>query len=131
MYNAELRSKKDNIYSILSEPRKTAHLAGASGTGKTRLALEALRPIERFNSSSEYSDLSHLVLYSSAGKKNDFDLRKLKTSRIILVIDDCSLEEAETFHKIAIQEDSRLSLLTIGNEETEKGLQYIIKKTTR
>ncbi len=131
MCNAELRSKKDNIYSILSEPRKTVHLAGASGTGKTRLALETFRPIEKFNSSNKYPDLSHLILYSSAGNLKSSHLRELKTSRVILVIDDCSLAEAEAFHKIAIQEDSRLSLLTIGNEETEKGLQYIIRKTTR
>ena len=125
MFHEELKEKQDRIYNILTQPRKTAHLAGASGTGKTRLALEAFRP-----NSNKLANLSQLILYSSADHLKISQLRELKNSRVILVIDDCSLEKAEQFHKIAIQEDSQLSLLTIGNEETEKGLHYIIGKTT-
>ncbi|MCZ0932348.1 MAG: HipA N-terminal domain-containing protein, partial [Oligoflexia bacterium] len=126
MFHEVLKNKQKRIYNILTEPRKTVHLAGASGTGKTRLALEAFRPI----SNETAVDLSHLVLYSSAENLNTFHLRELKTFRVILVIDDCSLEKAEPFHKIAVQEDSQFSLLTIGNEETEQGLQYIIRQIT-
>ena len=57
------------------------------------------------------------MLYSSVEDLKDFHLRELKTFRAILIIDDCSLEKAEIFHKIALQEDSQLSALTIGHEK--------------
>ena len=110
MYNPGLENKKNNIYGTLSEPGKTIHLAGASGVGKTRLALETFRPTEQ-------SDLSYLVLYSSAENLKDVHLRELKIFRAVLIIDDCSLKRAEIFHKIALQEDSQLSVLTIGHEK--------------
>ena len=111
MYNSELKNKKDSIYKILSEPRGVAHLAGVSGVGKTRLALEIFRP------PTEQPDLSHFVLYSYAENLKDSHLRELKKIRTILIIDNCSLEKAEMFHKIALQEDSQLSVLTIGHEK--------------
>ena len=126
MFHDLLKEKQEKIYHILTEPRKTAHLTGISGTGKTRLALEAFRP----RSNDTTIDLSKLVLYSSSENLNTNHLRELKKFRVILVIDDCDLKKAEQFHKIAIQEDSELSLLTIGTEETEQGLQHIIKQTT-
>ncbi|MDE0118754.1 MAG: HipA N-terminal domain-containing protein [Bdellovibrionales bacterium] len=110
MYHPDLENKKNNIYKILSEPRKVAHLVGVSGVGKTRLTLEVFRPTEKF-------DLSPFALYSSAEDITDFHLRELKKFRAILIIDDCPLEKAEIFHKIALQEDSQLSILTIGHEK--------------
>ena len=120
MYNSDLENKKNSIYKLLSEPRRVVHLTGVSGVGKTRLALEVFRPIEQ-------SDLSYFVLYSPAENITDFDLRKLKSSRTILIIDDCSLKKAETFHKIALQESSQLSVLTIGHEKqiTSKDVKVI------
>ena len=61
-------------------------------------------------------DLSPFVLYSPAEELKSSHLRDLKNFRTILVIDDCSREKAESFHKIAVQEDSQLSLLTIGTD---------------
>ena len=109
MYNSDLKSKQNSICKILSEPGKSVHLTGVGGVGKTRLALEAFRPTEQ-------SDLSYLVLYSSAVNMQDFHFRALKSFRVILIIDDCSLEKAEMFHKIVLREDSQLSVLTIGDE---------------
>ena len=109
MYNPDLENKKNSIYRILSKPRRAVHLAGVGGVGKTRLALEAFRPTEQ-------SDLSYFVLYSSTENLKDFHLRELKAFRAILIIDDCSLEKAEMFHKIVLREDSQLSVLTIGDE---------------
>ena len=162
-FHEELKEKRDRISNILSERRKIVHLAGVSGVGKTRLALEVFRPFkEQFSlfesnklltgksslekgynkdnkagiksdlQSEELIDkkntvnLSHLVLYSFSEHLKTTHLRELKKNRCILVIDNCSLEQAEQFHKIALQEDSSLSLLTIGNEETEQGLQSIM-----
>ena len=102
MFHDLLKEKQERIYHVLTEPRKTAHLTGISGTGKTRLALEAFRP----RSNDTTIDLSHLVLYSSSENLNTTHLRELKKFRIILVIEDCSLKEGGQFHKIAIQEDS-------------------------
>ena len=149
MTHSDLNEKRERIRNILSQPGGAVHLTGASGLGKTRLALEAFRPIYR---ESEYSnkhlnnksdpsktedyldkeeDLSPLVLYSSAENLREFNLRELKVSRAILIIDDCSLEKAEAFHKIAVQEDTLFSLLTIGQDEkTAKGVWPIIRKKT-
>jgi len=122
MFHEELKDKQNQILNLLSQPRQIAHLSGVSGVGKTRLALEIFRPPKPSGVSSGVSsdgsfDLSHFVLYASSGAIETSYLRELKKNRLILVIDDCSLEEAESFHKIALQEDSLLSLLSIGNEE--------------
>ena len=76
--------------------------------------METFRFFKYFNSSDEYPDLSHLVLYSSAENLNDSHLRPLQASRVILVIDDCSVEKAKKFQEIVSQKNSKLSLLTIG-----------------
>ena len=164
MYSEDLYKKQNDIYNILSQPGKTAHLSGAGGTGKTRLALEIFRSqlnennnasqsfsINKKSGTAHYPDLSYSVsyssseaeqvyhrqndsnlsysvLYSSAEELKPSDLRELKTSRAILVIDDCPPERLEDFHKIALQEDSQLSLLSIGNEDTEKDLRHIIRE---
>ena len=116
MCHSDLEKKKHNIYNLLSKPGKAVHLAGVSGVGKTRLALESFRPDQQL-------DLSYLVLYGSAKGLTKYNLRELKTFRAILIIDDCSLDEAEVFHQIALREDSHLSILTIGHEK------QIISKT--
>lgn len=129
MIHSELDKKRNFIRSVLLKPKGVIHLTGAGGTGKTRLAMETFRPIYKELKYSnktddnliQEEDLSHLVLYSSANDLKKFHFRELKLSRLILIIDDCSLEEAESFHKIALQEDSKLSLLTIGHEEKVEG----------
>ncbi len=109
MCHKGLEAKRNQLYEALSRPRQTARLIGASGLGKTRLALEALRPAAK-------DDLSPLILCASAADLKESDIRELKASRAIVIADDCPLEKAEAFHKIALQEDSRLSLLTIEHE---------------
>ena len=85
--------------------------------------------INKKSETAHYPDLSYLVLYSSAEELKPSDLRELKTSRAILVIDNCPLERLEDFHKTALQEGSQLSLLSIGNEDTENDLRHIDTKT--
>ena len=140
MFHENLNDKKNAVCNFLSKPKQVVHLRGAGGVGKTRLALEVFRlassiadyrnqkiagsylPDTATGSRTEkkperpLEDLSPFVLYSSAEVLQPSDLRKLKTRRAVLVIDDCSKEKMESFHKIAIQEDSRLSLLTIGSD---------------
>ncbi len=175
MFHPALYQKLKSIREILSAPKGAVHLTGASGLGKTRLALEALRPekalsvksaltgykasasksrganardltasksetqkndktepavlnemgalsspVDSANGPPLEKDLSPLALYSSAKELTDFNLRQLEPFRAILIIDDCSLEEALRFHKISAQPDSKLSLLTLGHEEKQK-----------
>ena len=122
MYHAELEKKKLALFNALSHPQQTAHLTGPSGVGKTRLALESFRPpIEdhdrAFEQKIHKNDMSSLVLYSPAHLITEAHIRELKNSRAILIVDDCSLEKAEQFHKLVLQKDSQLSLLTIGLEK--------------
>ena len=134
MLHSELEEKKNRIYEILSRPRQTARLIGSSGLGKTRLALEAFRP-ENFRETAapraalsgtdenpaadraRKADLSPLIIYSPAACLEESHLRDLKSARAVVIADDCPPEEAAAFHKIALQRDSRLSLLTIEHEE--------------
>ena len=113
----KLEDKPSSIYNILSKPRQTVRLSGPSGIGKTRLALEVFRPPTTFNFAQEKPYLSHLVLYSSSENLKESHLRELKTSRAILIIDDCSIAQAKKFQNIVLQENSKLSLLSIGYEE--------------
>ena len=108
--NSKLREKKQQIYNGLLRPKTAIHLTGASGLGKTRLAFEAFRPdLEK----EDHLDLSHLALYSSAEELTLKDIRDLKGSRAILIVDNCNARQAEAFRKIALSADSQLSLLTI------------------
>lgn len=127
--HSELDKKRKSIRGILSRPGGVIHLTGASGLGKTKLALEAFRPpSQKFNDSDEVEeDLSDLVLYSSAEELKDFSFKEL-TSRAILIIDDCSIEQAESFHKVlSTQKVSSLSLLTIGNEGNAESIRGIFR----
>ena len=110
MYHNELKQKKDLIYNTLSERGRGLCLTGASGVGKTRLALEAFRP-----QPADQEDLSPLVLYADMGEEplTTQNIKDLKNHRLILIIDNCPLEKAEVFHQTASQEDSQISLLTI------------------
>ena len=126
MYHAQLEQKKSALYDHLSQPQQTAHLTGPSGVGKTRLALEVFRPPtdntksadhdRTFKQTTHKNDISALALYSPAHLITETNIRELKNSRAILIIDDCPLDKVERFHKIALQEDSNLSLLTIGQK---------------
>ncbi len=123
MSHAELEKKKLALFNYLSHPQQTAHLTGPSGVGKTRLALESFRPPKEedhdraFEQKIHTNDISALVLYSPAHLITEAHIRELKNSRAILVVDDCSIEKAERFHKLALQKDSQLSFLTIGLEK--------------
>ena len=57
MSHPDLNKKRAHIRSVLSKPGGVIHLTGASGIGKTRLALEA------FHSKYQDEDLSPLVHY--------------------------------------------------------------------
>ena len=124
MSHPELDKKRRNIRSILSRPGGAIHLMGASGLGKTRLVLEAFRPASQKPGYSDEmeKDLSDLILYSPAEELKAFSFKEL-SSRAILIIDDCSIKQAESFHKVlSAQKASGLSLLTIGNEESVHGM---------
>lgn len=124
MSHPELDKKRKSIRNILSRPGGVVHLIGASGLGKTRLVLEAFRPVfqKPGDSNKIEEDLSDLILYSSAEKLQDFSFKEL-SSRAILIIDDCSIKQTESFHKLlSAQRASGLSLLTIGNEEAAHGM---------
>ena len=130
MSHPELDKKRRNIRSILSRPGGAIHLMGASGLGKTRLVLEAFRPVSQkpgyFGEMEE--DLSDLILYSPAEELKAFSFKEL-SSRAILIIDDCSIKQAESFHKVlSTQKASGLSLLTIGNGESVRGMFRTIWK---
>ena len=109
----KLEEKKQQVYKYLLQPRSVVHLTGAGGLGKTRLAFEAFRPEFEKGGRLKKPDLSHLILYSLAEELSPKDIRELKPSRAILIIDDCTARQAEAFRQAVCEGDSQLSLLTI------------------
>jgi hypothetical protein len=107
----------------LAEPRRVARIVGLSGLGKTRLALEAFRPISQRQES--HLALQHRVVYLDA----TLDIPNL-TGTVsawcseglegILVVDNCDLRLHQQLQTHIQHTRSRLSLLTLDYNPDEK-----------
>ena len=86
-------------------------IAGLSGLGKTRLCFETL----------SLDDLKSVVLYVTArGLKNSSFQNTLlidKGMHVIIVVDECSLEDHEYFANLFSNRGMRLAMITLANEE--------------
>jgi hypothetical protein len=96
-----------------------ARLAGLSGLGKTRLALELFRPPESAGDEPDQAVLSAACVYVGDGANAAEVLRQTMLSlrehrvRAIVVVDECPLDLHEKLEPIAVAPDSTLSLLTL------------------
>ena len=111
---------REKLRGIVETPKGVARVVGPSGTGKSRLVLEALGPTETEKNSGV--KLSDLVLYAV---EPETDPRKIKEyawnlansrKRTVLIIDRCSEETRIDLANIAKHSDSSLSLVTINWE---------------
>ncbi len=114
---ADLRAfLRARIYS----PRSVARLVGASGIGKSRLALEALGPTDEEEEAR--IALSDLVLYADETEVGAFGVTTAVQTlvdlcvRAVVVVDRCAAETHRTLAAMALRSGSKLSLLTIDHE---------------
>lgn len=102
-------------------PRNVIRIVGSSGLGKTRLVFEAFRPPDNDPASApEQARLSSLYCYISAAdvqgvEKLLVDWRRLNRSGVVIV-DDCTHELHDKLSQEVARADSRLTLITIGND---------------
>jgi hypothetical protein len=100
----------------LAEPRRVARIIGLSGLGKTRLALEAFRPLSPEQASPP--DLHHRVVYVDAAL-NIPNLAATVSAWCaqglegILVVDNCDLRLHQQLQTHIRHPQSQLSLLTL------------------
>lgn len=109
---------KEQIYNHLAESKKYIRIIGPSGIGKSRFAFEC------FN---ETKTLSHVILSSSAifcdyrtiGNKI-FEIATALSrveANTLLVVDECSREDAIKLGDIIMSEDGNLQIITIGLDD--------------
>lgn len=117
-------SARDNaIRSIRASalmPRNAIRIVGSSGLGKTRLVFEAFRPPPNDDPAlfPEQARISSAFCYMSADESIEQAVvgwRRLNRSGVI-VVDDCPFALHERLKDAVTHVDSRLSLITIGND---------------
>ena len=110
-----------HLGSRIAEPRSVFRIVGLSGIGKSRLTLEALDPTEEDETTGR--TLSYMVMYADESEVgsaavNDV-VQKLADSRerAIVVVNHCAPETHRILDGMVRRSDSRLSLITIDDEE--------------
>ena len=118
----------DDRLAVLREPvregasgtRRVVRVVGPSGTGKSRLILEALGPCEE-DESLGFS-LADLVLYADESELGDFAInRDVQTlaengQRAVVVVDRCPPESHRILVGMVQRRESAVSLITIDDE---------------
>lgn len=110
----------ESLRSAAAEERSVARLTGASGLGKSRLVFEAFRPPDDPAANPAQARLSSQFCFLNAARTVDIEavLRAWRrtNSTGTVVIDDCPLALHEMLAEEVGRADSRLSLITIGND---------------
>ncbi len=101
----------------LAQPRTVLRLVGLSGLGKTRIALEMFRPPASRDDIAQAAR-SAAVVYAHSSIGPDQIVRILHQwraheSRLIFVVDDCSIELHRALDEVARHPDSNVSLMTL------------------
>lgn len=118
--DSRLEPFRTELRKLIEPARGVARIVGLSGTGKSRLALEALRPTDDEENSGLF--LSDLVLYSSEPEAGTVNIKSVVQSladssvRAIVVVDQCTTETHQDLAAMVKRTSSRLSLVTIDPE---------------
>ena len=115
--NERLDGYLKDLREHLSQPKKVARIVGLSGLGKTRLALEAFRPVDN-GSDISLKILSEAVAYFDFNRSpqeffNFIEQANLQGFSGIVVADNCSKEDHLILEDLIRVEEGKLSLLSI------------------
>ena len=104
----------------VAEPREVVRVVGLSGVGKSRLTLEALRSTaeDRLAGRLQSDTVMYAVLSESSPEHVMQVVQRLAGSgkRALVVVDNCDPETHQVLTGMVLREESRLSLVTIGDE---------------
>ena len=102
------------------EARSVTRITGASGLGKSRLVFEAFRPPDDPAVNPTQARISSQFCLFNAARTPGIDglVRAWRRANSIgtVVVDDCPIELHETIAEEIRRADSRLTLITIGND---------------
>jgi len=121
----EMQTNLKRLRARLLEEGAVTRIVGLSGLGKTRLALEALRPPEDGEDDPEQAAFSRMTLYA---KQNDLPNHEIKQTvtelvrrglDIIIVLDDCKIDLHDELSAIVDRPGSKVRLLTLDYELKE------------
>lgn len=111
---------RERLRESAMESRSSLRIVGPSGIGKSRLALEALRPTA--NEATTGSFLRDLVLYADLSEYRPETINSVVQrladggQRAIVVVDRCPMENHRIFTNMVSRSGSDLSLVTIDVE---------------
>jgi len=118
----------------LLDPQSVIRLIGLSGLGKSRLVLETFRPPEKDSSNIKQAILNNMVVYIDCQDVQNYvvicDICQLvKQGRSgIVVFDNCSPNLHDRLVQEITHKDSRLSMISIDNDPSERNDNVILLK---
>ena len=121
----EMEVNLKRLRASLLEEGTAVRIVGLSGLGKTRLALEALRPPGNAEDNPERATLSGLTLYAKQGDLPRHEIIQTVTDlfrrelEAVIVLDDCEIGLHDELAAIVDRPGSKLRLLTLDYELTE------------
>lgn len=130
----ERSSHLEFIRKKLLDPQSVVRLIGLSGLGKSRLVLETFRPPINDSSNMEQSTLNNMVVYIDCQDVQNSviisDICQLINHRKsgIVVFDNCRPNLHEKLVPEITHKDSRLSMISIDNDPSERNDNVILLK---
>lgn len=121
----------DFIRDELVKPQKVIRLIGLSGLGKSRLVFETFRPPNDVGLDLNQEALNKMVAYIDCQGSDSYTIRTHVSQLIalnrhgILVFDNCSLETHEGLVREITQTNSKLSMISIDNDPSERSQTVI------
>ena len=126
-----LPALREPIRNAVAQRRRVVRVVGTSGVGKSRLALEALASSEEERKDG-YS-IADLVMYADLSETAPDDVNRAVQALVdnrqcaVLVVDSCPPQSHRILADAALQNASRVSLITIDHEiPSELEGQFII-----